>query len=657
MEGEGGMGAGGDGTIGRYASGAGAAEYDRLRHEYVELPSRIISEGAAEARRAAAMSAKGARGGTDDITCALCADLDGSSVSGGSLGLERATRRPSTAASSPPAGQGGRRAGGGVGHPSPSRTSCLAAAPSSSSVSLRHGGRDLKGSTSGSTLKTLSSCASAASNDGLAGLGGARGGRWTASTHSLSTPGGGTGMQGLSAASSSASRALLLQSSTSKRPPTPHTMALPKDTSHLPPKRGLPDALELRQLAGEVRSSSIGSRERLARLREVFEVIDEDGSGAISIDELGALFEHAEIAIDQAELVEIISDADVNRNGQLEFIEFLEAILQIGRRARAAIKERDAAGGGIQPLGGGGGAGGGTGGGEGGGVLQSMLAESRRVETPPARCLLLDQERAKARVFMQYQPTVTFKPASILHHRRPKQQPTGVADPHAERHTHVADMRGPIDVRRSELGDVFPVASHYIAALLLHCFLELTTDAADDEELGLGSEEAGPSVPVETLQRQHAWARLSGFPDTPPLSGTQWQGVLTRYVTHTAAVAAATAAATATATASSPLASGSVGGATPRLVAAHKGHDGRRDARVTQMRRVHPSERTPSLAGWDVLQLLSFFRVPSLADVPWADEQMLANVPLEQVWPTLSSSSTSSTATSAGGAPQLTCDY
>ena len=51
------------------------------------------------------------------------------------------------------------------------------------------------------------------------------------------------------------------------------------------------------------------------------------------------------------------------------------------------------------------------------------------------------------------------------------------------------------------------------------------------------------------------------------------------------------------------------------------------------MRRVHPSERV--LHGWDVLQLLQFFRAGKLVDVPRVDDTALNHLPLAQLWPTL----------------------
>lgn len=61
----------------------------------------------------------------------------------------------------------------------------------------------------------------------------------------------------------------------------------------------------------------------------------------------------------------------------------------------------------------------------------------------------------------------------------------------------------------------------------------------------------------------------------------------------------------------------------------------RHTLRPQGMRRVHPSKRRPPLAGWDVMQLLSFFGVANLIDVPWADEQALEKIPLKQIWPSV----------------------
>ena len=54
---------------------------------------------------------------------------------------------------------------------------------------------------------------------------------------------------------------------------------------------------------------------------------------------------------------------------------------------------------------------------------------------------------------------------------------------------------------------------------------------------------------------------------------------------------------------------------------------------IRHVRRVKPADRQNALHGWDVLQLLAFFRVGRIADVPWADERTLDTLPLPQVWP------------------------
>ena len=59
------------------------------------------------------------------------------------------------------------------------------------------------------------------------------------------------------------------------------------------------------------------------------------------------------------------------------------------------------------------------------------------------------------------------------------------------------------------------------------------------------------------------------------------------------------------------------------------------------VRRVRPGERQPAVPGWNVLQLLALFRVGKLVDVPWAEETMLAQLPLQQLWPSLKPAMTS----------------
>ena len=407
--------------------------------------------------------------------------------------------------------------------------------------------------------------------------------------------------------------------SASKRPPAAHTVALPRDTRGLPPKRGLPDALEWKRLAGELRGGSIGSRERLVRLREVYDAVDADGSGAVSIEELESLFAHAGMAVDGAELREMMAEIDADNSGQLEFVEFLDAITQIGRRARAALRARDAGarnGGGdgapdaapaaassppgraaASPAAGGGGR-----------ALERMYIDSRKEEAPPPRCLEMEHLRRQAQVFVQYQPVVTYKPAinpplaSASTQRPPDaaaEDPTAPhkASPVGEQQQRAHEGPKAKAPRRSDLAEAFPTAAHYHAALLLHAFLEVIPQVGAPER-------SSHTVPLETLQRHYAWARIhsSAAEHHPLLPGAQWQSVLTRWL---------------------KLAHG------PTIVMV------RGVLSVAGVRRTPPSKRAHPLASWDVMQLLQAFDVGRLAEVPWVEERALYWLPLAQLWPNL----------------------
>ena len=189
---------------------------------YAALPSRVSAEAASEARRAATMSAATARSLSvavdDDLSMALGASPHlASSASAASLRGSASRASCSRPMPSSPAGRGAAGTGG------------TGAAPAGFAVAA-----------------VGSRCASPAA---IA----------TPSSPVRSSCGGG-----------------LIVHPQSKRPPLPHTVAIPIDrSSRLPPKRGLPDTAELCALAGEVRGSGMGSRERLSRLREVFDAIDE----------------------------------------------------------------------------------------------------------------------------------------------------------------------------------------------------------------------------------------------------------------------------------------------------------------------------------------------------------------------------------------------
>ena len=445
----------------------------------------------------------------------------------------------------------------------------------------------------------------------------------------------------------------------SRRPAILQTIALPKDQSRLPARRGLPDAEELRQLAGELKRGSMGSRERLARLRQVFDAIDEDSSGQISMEEMAALFAHAEMAIDQTELKQMFDDSSLDTSGQLEFVEFIEAVQHIGRRARAELRARAEQQAQL---------------GEdmakkvsssnGGTVLDAMLAESRQQQIKAPPCPQMDAVRRRARVLQMYDPSVSFKPAAML--RPPAHTPESTRGPDPNdggKHRVAVDERSAVQLRRSDLGDAFPHAAQYMAALLLHAYLEIVPAAqqqraSSPKRRGSAAAARHAPVPLEMLHRLQAWSRLSAFPETPPLTGAQWQLALARWLKHVNAVAPPAAAlparttgyASAMAAAASAPAGlshdAALGRAASFRVRSTEGSGATASHGpalalyegvpcVIGVRRVHPSERRPALHGWDQMQLLSYFRVGKLADLPNADEVALRSLPLPQIWPTL----------------------
>ena len=122
----------------------------------------------------------------------------------------------------------------------------------------------------------------------------------------------------------------------------------------------------------------------------------------------------------------------------------------------------------------------------------------------------------------------------------------------------------------------------YGAALLLEAYL---SPLAEDGAVGAREDEAPPrsggapveGVPLATLYRQHAWASVYGAAhETPTLNGAQWQAVLERWAGRKRGVALVDC------------------GGTPV---------------VAGVRRVHPSERTRTMAGWDAMRLLESFGV------------------------------------------------
>ena len=63
--------------------------------------------------------------------------------------------------------------------------------------------------------------------------------------------------------------------------------------------------------------------EELHRIRETFKIFDEDGSGSITINELGDIYQSLGHKFSEEELREMIRDTDLNKDNQITFHEFL----------------------------------------------------------------------------------------------------------------------------------------------------------------------------------------------------------------------------------------------------------------------------------------------------------------------------------------------
>ena len=63
--------------------------------------------------------------------------------------------------------------------------------------------------------------------------------------------------------------------------------------------------------------------QEIAEFREVFNLVDIDGGGSISAEELGKLMEIVGIKATPEELADMIAEIDVDGNGDIDFDEFL----------------------------------------------------------------------------------------------------------------------------------------------------------------------------------------------------------------------------------------------------------------------------------------------------------------------------------------------
>ncbi|EFJ50336.1 hypothetical protein VOLCADRAFT_35532, partial [Volvox carteri f. nagariensis] len=66
------------------------------------------------------------------------------------------------------------------------------------------------------------------------------------------------------------------------------------------------------------------SDEQKQQMKECFELMDQDGSGAIDAEELAAAFKLLGIKMKRAELAQLLAEVDHDGSGEVEYPEFLE---------------------------------------------------------------------------------------------------------------------------------------------------------------------------------------------------------------------------------------------------------------------------------------------------------------------------------------------
>jgi calmodulin len=80
------------------------------------------------------------------------------------------------------------------------------------------------------------------------------------------------------------------------------------------------------------------SEEDLAEFREIFDLVDTDGSGEISPEELGQLCTKLGLQFTQSQLDDMVAEIDQDRNGEIDFDEFVAVL---SKQAKPAANTAD----------------------------------------------------------------------------------------------------------------------------------------------------------------------------------------------------------------------------------------------------------------------------------------------------------------------------
>eukprot|EP00756_Hemistasia_phaeocysticola_P027406 Hpha_TRINITY_DN16117_c1_g1::TRINITY_DN16117_c1_g1_i1::g.6851::m.6851/K02183/CALM; calmodulin len=78
------------------------------------------------------------------------------------------------------------------------------------------------------------------------------------------------------------------------------------------------------------------SQDQIQEFREAFLLFDADGSGSISVDELGEVMRSVGQACTEEEIQRLIKEADMDNNGVIDFPEFLTIVAHRMERAQDA---------------------------------------------------------------------------------------------------------------------------------------------------------------------------------------------------------------------------------------------------------------------------------------------------------------------------------